>query len=75
MVLFYVAISSTCQDSCGGKNEELKEHRQRRIKVKTKAVLKIFYCRSFDIYGSGKFLRLGVLSKRHTFQSNSMNVL
>lgn len=75
MFLFYVAISSTCQDSSGRKNEELKEHRRRRSKVKTKAVLKSLYCRSFDIYGSGKILGLGVLSKRHTSQTNSMNSL
>jgi male-specific lethal 3 len=40
--LFYVAVSSTCHESCGEKNGGIKEHRQRRIKVKAKAVQKMF---------------------------------
>ncbi|XP_050997145.1 male-specific lethal 3 homolog isoform X3 [Acomys russatus] len=39
------SISSTCHDSCGEKNEEIKE-RQRRIKVKTKAKKKVLSLRS-----------------------------
>ncbi|XP_012971893.1 male-specific lethal 3 homolog isoform X1 [Mesocricetus auratus] len=40
------SISSTCHDSCGEKNEEIKEHRQRRIKVKTKVKKKVLSLRS-----------------------------
>nr|XP_021485024.1 male-specific lethal 3 homolog isoform X3 [Meriones unguiculatus] len=35
------AISSTYHDSCGEKNEEIKEQHQRRIKIKTKAGKKV----------------------------------